>query len=520
MAQPYAGENQGMHFPLHKGTEVLLTFIEGDPDRPIIAGAVPNPETPSPISSSNSSKSMIKTGRGPKTSSVGAEYVKTQAGTRPTGNYIEFDDTRDNELIRVEVDADRDTTVTAKPPPSQMLVVEPPDFANTYAGLKTEYGIVNDPPGLYVDYGDNPNWRPDLTGSDLTAEQIKEWLKRNEPSDNSFNIPAKDRSARFHPFWDSNISKRQQYEINHPAQEPWQYSPVVRREEIAHGSYREHVQGDMITKVEGTWDCTIKGHLYNTTWGHVHSDYYQTHSESYYDDVLDVYGQPSTDNSGDVTVTEIAYGPKYEWHFGDKMEWVDGNVYESHTGEKYEYIEGTLHEEQVGGRKTIIKKGDAEIVEEIFLETAPKDSRGHELPETVGVEDVISTRYGNYRKTVRAVEEFWGTKEERIMGAQSSMIAGNQNAFVFGLKIDTWAGGAINSFLGFALNLFAAMQFNIFAAGNLEINHTCNIVDKGVVLDSERVKIENLTMADITSGNVKIGKQNLDVELGQKIEGL
>jgi hypothetical protein len=100
------------------------------------------------------------------------------------------------------------------------------------------------------------------------------------------------------------------------------------------------------------------------------------------------------------------------------------------------------------------------------------------------------------------------------------MIAGNQNAFVFGLKIDTWAGGAINSFLGFALNLFAAMQFNIFAAGNLEINHTCNIVDKGVVLDSERVKIENLTMADITSGNVKIGKQNLDVELGQKIEGL
>ena len=39
MAQPYAGTGHGMHFPLHKGTEVLLTFIDGDPDRPIIAAA-------------------------------------------------------------------------------------------------------------------------------------------------------------------------------------------------------------------------------------------------------------------------------------------------------------------------------------------------------------------------------------------------------------------------------------------------------------------------------------------------
>ena len=51
MAQPYAGENHGMHFPLHKGTEVLLTFIDGDPDRPIVQGAVPNAETSSPVTS-------------------------------------------------------------------------------------------------------------------------------------------------------------------------------------------------------------------------------------------------------------------------------------------------------------------------------------------------------------------------------------------------------------------------------------------------------------------------------------
>ncbi|MCK5453596.1 MAG: type VI secretion system tip protein VgrG, partial [Calditrichia bacterium] len=43
MIQPYAGPDYGFHFPLHKGTEVLLTFIDGNPDRPVISGAVPNP---------------------------------------------------------------------------------------------------------------------------------------------------------------------------------------------------------------------------------------------------------------------------------------------------------------------------------------------------------------------------------------------------------------------------------------------------------------------------------------------
>ena len=62
MMQPYAGADHGMHFPLHKGAEVLLSFIDGDPDRPIIAGAVPNPESPSPVTAGNETKSIIQTG--------------------------------------------------------------------------------------------------------------------------------------------------------------------------------------------------------------------------------------------------------------------------------------------------------------------------------------------------------------------------------------------------------------------------------------------------------------------------
>jgi type VI secretion system VgrG family protein len=62
MMQSYAGKNRGMQFPLVKGTEVLLTFIEGNPDRPVIAGAVSNPETQGPVNAHNLSESVIQTG--------------------------------------------------------------------------------------------------------------------------------------------------------------------------------------------------------------------------------------------------------------------------------------------------------------------------------------------------------------------------------------------------------------------------------------------------------------------------
>lgn len=61
MAQPYTGADHGIHFPLHKDAEVLLAHVNGDPDRPIIAGAVPNPDTPSPVTDGNPSQSVIRT---------------------------------------------------------------------------------------------------------------------------------------------------------------------------------------------------------------------------------------------------------------------------------------------------------------------------------------------------------------------------------------------------------------------------------------------------------------------------
>ncbi|MFC1852415.1 type VI secretion system tip protein TssI/VgrG [candidate division CSSED10-310 bacterium] len=86
MAQPYAGTDHGMHFPLHKDTEVLLTFIDGDPDRPIIAAAVPNPTTPSLIKDENATMAAITTGGQNKIHFEDQEGSQRILMQSPTGN--------------------------------------------------------------------------------------------------------------------------------------------------------------------------------------------------------------------------------------------------------------------------------------------------------------------------------------------------------------------------------------------------------------------------------------------------
>lgn len=78
MAQALAGPGYGQHLPLHPGTEVLVGFTDGDPDRPVILGAVPNPSLTSPVTSANPSQSILRTA---------------------AGNEINVDDSRDGQSV-------------------------------------------------------------------------------------------------------------------------------------------------------------------------------------------------------------------------------------------------------------------------------------------------------------------------------------------------------------------------------------------------------------------------------------
>ncbi|WP_437936854.1 type VI secretion system Vgr family protein [Sorangium sp. So ce341] len=78
MLQPHAGNPEGMHLPLRKGTEVQVGFLRGDPDQPVILGVAPNATTPSPVTKKNRTQNVVQTGglsRVEIEDQQGSEYV-------------------------------------------------------------------------------------------------------------------------------------------------------------------------------------------------------------------------------------------------------------------------------------------------------------------------------------------------------------------------------------------------------------------------------------------------------------
>jgi type VI secretion system secreted protein VgrG len=62
MMQPHGGDVEGFHFPLRKETEVVIGFLDGDVDRPVIFGFVPSAVKPSPVTQSNHTRNVVQTG--------------------------------------------------------------------------------------------------------------------------------------------------------------------------------------------------------------------------------------------------------------------------------------------------------------------------------------------------------------------------------------------------------------------------------------------------------------------------
>jgi type VI secretion system secreted protein VgrG len=61
LSQPYSGPGYGVHFPNHADTEIVWSCIDGNVDRPMGLGTVPNPSNSSPSTKSNKWQSVIRT---------------------------------------------------------------------------------------------------------------------------------------------------------------------------------------------------------------------------------------------------------------------------------------------------------------------------------------------------------------------------------------------------------------------------------------------------------------------------
>ena len=60
-AKPYSGDNYGHHFPLIDSAEVALLFTGGDPNRPIIMGAMHDSLHPDLVNNLNNTRNLIRT---------------------------------------------------------------------------------------------------------------------------------------------------------------------------------------------------------------------------------------------------------------------------------------------------------------------------------------------------------------------------------------------------------------------------------------------------------------------------
>ena len=128
-AEPYSGRDVGMHFPLKPSTEVMVSYRNGDPNRPFIMGAVPAGGVwHGPVTSANETSHMLVTSTGtmldlhdgPADGRQHSRVTLQSSGDRAQSSHLRIGQTDDireksylNTLYGTEAEADWPTKLGA-----------------------------------------------------------------------------------------------------------------------------------------------------------------------------------------------------------------------------------------------------------------------------------------------------------------------------------------------------------------------------------------------------------------------
>ena len=96
VSQPWAGKGWGGYFIPRIGQEVIVDFLNGDPDRPIIVGRVYNDDQPKPFSSHTQSGFLTRS---------------TPKGTAANSNAFRFEDKKGAEQVYLHAEKNQDIEV-------------------------------------------------------------------------------------------------------------------------------------------------------------------------------------------------------------------------------------------------------------------------------------------------------------------------------------------------------------------------------------------------------------------------
>jgi type VI secretion system secreted protein VgrG len=152
LSQFYSGPGYGIHFPNHEDTELLWSCVDGNPDRPIGLGTVPNPSTATPVTQQNRMHNVIRTAAGNELVMNDTSGETQISFTTSDTNKISLDDkddkievtTKDKHKLTMD---DKNQNIEFKSKDGHVILM---DDKNTNLEVKTKNGhyiIINDKGG-------------------------------------------------------------------------------------------------------------------------------------------------------------------------------------------------------------------------------------------------------------------------------------------------------------------------------------------------------------------------------------
>ncbi|RPI73934.1 MAG: type VI secretion system tip protein VgrG, partial [Ignavibacteriales bacterium] len=265
LTQNYSGSGYGVHFPNRANAELLFACVDGNPDRPIGIGTLPNPSQASPVVSKNKTQNVIRT-------ASGNEFVMDDKSketqiflTTPDANKILFDDkddkieitTKDKHQVLMD---DKNEHITFKSKSGHTMLI---DDKNERIEVKSKNGhfiVINDKSGeekiQLSDKPGNNNFIIDITKQKLvieTKDGSVDILAKNEIKMKSKKIIIESESETINKTKDFSIKADNDFELKAA-----KVTQEAKTDFKIKGMNIE-AKGDMNAKVEGGMAIELKG---------------------------------------------------------------------------------------------------------------------------------------------------------------------------------------------------------------------------------------------------------------------
>ncbi len=476
VAQGWAGKNWGMLFTPRKGQEVVVTFLNGDPDHPLVTGSVYNGDNMPPYVPDHPTISTIKS----STSKGGRGF-----------NELRFDDKRGSEEVFIH--AQKDMNVHVKNTYKQ-LVEQGGEIYTVKSGNRTILldGDVCEPEeegeGLGQGHGENEKsdaqLRREKEQEKSQTEQAQMALdqgeEENDDSDEEDGEGEGGEGGNQRSGDDILVLKRGSKFIYLKAEGE---GGADFSTEINEGNYFIHIfKGDNILQIDsGAHKITIDEGNREIKLGEgnekkeINGSITHEVTEDY---TLTVGGNLSINVEGAIEMTagadiSIVAGEAMEVEVGEEMEVSVGEAMEVEIGEEMELTVGGAMEVEIGEvmEMTVGADVDVSIGGAMEIETGEDFSllTGGAFELLAG--EVCSILTGGTISLVcgEGINALSGMNFNLLVGEESNIITGMEMSIISGLDMNHISGLGYNVLAGAEISVAAGAAVDIEAGGDLAL---------------------------------------------------